>query len=963
MLLKRVLFIGLFFMVSSLALKAQSGTIRGVIIDDESGETLIGVNVFIEGTTNGTSTDLDGAFSINANAGTYTLICSYVSYATLKIVETKVVSEEVNNLGQIRLKTAAIQTGEVVIVARMSKNNESAMATMQRKSTNVMDGISAQTFKKVGDSDAGAAIKRVTGVTVEGGKYVYVRGLGDRYTKTTLNGMEIPGLDPDRNSIQLDIFPTNLISNISVFKTFTPDLSGDFTGGSIDITTTDFPEEKSTSISASLGYNPTMSLNSDFLSYESSTNDLYGLGANSRELPIDRSVDLSGAQFSDPVYLSNVTKQFDPTMATSRKNSFLNTGISFNSGNQINKEKYTLGYNFATSYSRSFKFYEEMTFSEYATNSDFDKTELLLVKRDSGEVGQEEVFWSAFLNGSIKKGNSSASVGLIHLQNGMKQSSIMNGEESSLFNQPLVLQKHILYYNERSMSNALVSLKHAIPSKKLEFSYKFSPTIARNKEPDFRQTVFAIDEDNVEISGGNGGLVLRVYRDLEEISLGNRFDVKYTFMQWAGEKATLKAGLALTTKNRNFDVVSYRFEEEGPKRTDYTLDPNAILTNDKIFNPVTGRGVRATGVEQKNNIYDATSTTKSAYALNELPINNAVKVVYGARIEQFKIDYTGEKFSISDSAEDIFNDETILDETNFLPSLGFIYALNEKINFRMNYSNTVARPSFKEKSGAVIIDALTGRTFIGNLDLEQTEISNYDIRIEKFYSGGQLISASAFYKRMVNPIEMVAYNQNATSSFTPRNSSDATLYGIELDAKRNLSFIKESLDEWSAGANFTYVVSKIDRRKIFSPGFDGIIGTADDVSEYDERIENKRTGETVDKYRELQGQSPYVVNGFVNYKNDSLGFECNLSYNVQGKRLAVVGISRFANVYEQSFHSLNFKATKKLGEDDRMSLSFGIVNILNDIREKLYESYQAQDQVFTRFSPQRTITFGFSYKL
>ncbi len=956
-------FLSIILFSFSTMLCAQQGTIRGTIIDDNTGETLIGVNVVIKGQPIGTSTDLDGQFALKVDEGTYSIQCSFISYATTTIDDVVVKSGEVTQVGQVRLKTQSIEMDAVVVTAKQSRNNEAAMVTIQKKSVNVMDGISSQTFKKVGDSDAGAAIKRVTGVSVEGGKYVYVRGLGDRYTKTTLNGMEVPGLDPDRNSIQLDLFPTNLIDNISVLKTFSPDLAGDFTGGSVDIITKDFPDSKEMGVSVSLGFNPGMNLNNDFVSYESFSSDYLAFGAVDRELPVNRSVDLSGLQFSDPAYLAAITKQFNPEMATVRKNSFLNSSFGFNVGNQINKEKITLGYNFSTSYSNSYKFYDDITFSEYATPSSFDETDLLLVKRDSGEVGQQEVFWSTFLNGSIKKGNTSTSVGLMHLQNGLRQASLLNSEESGLFNQPLVLQKHILYYNERSMSNALLSVKHAIPEKNLEFTFKSSPTKATNKEPDFRQTVFAIDQGKVEISGGNGGLVLRVYRDLEEISLGNRADVKYTFKQWSGEKSTLKGGLSYTTKNRNFDVVSYRFEEEGPKRTNYPLDPNSILSDDNIFDPQTLQGVRATGVEQKNNIYEAQSTNLGAYVFNELPINSILKVVYGFRIESFKINYTGQKFDVQDSAKDIFNDETILDETNLLPSLGLIYALNENVNFRFNFSQTLARPSFKEKSGAVIIDALTGRSFFGNLDLEQTEINNLDIRIEKFYPGGQLISFSAFFKELKKPIELVAYSQNATSSFTPRNSSEANLYGFEVDGRRNLSFINESWEEWSVGANFTYVISRIDRKKLFGPGNDGILGTADDQSEYDERVENARTGEKVDRFRTLQGQAPYVINAFVNYKNDSLGLECNLSYNVQGKQLAVVGISRFSNVYTQPFHSLNFKTSKKLGKDDRWSVSLGVVNILDDDKEKLYESYQSDDRVFTRFSPQRTFTFGLSYKL
>jgi TonB-dependent receptor len=905
---------------------------------------------------------LDGAFNIRVEEGVHTIISSYISYASLHTQNVNVVADEVNNLGELRLKVDAIQSEVVVITAKRSRDNETAMTTMQKKSSNVMDGISSQTFKKSGDSDAGAAIKKVTGVSVEGGKYVYVRGLGDRYTKTILNGMEIPGLDPDRNSIQMDLFPTNLIDNISVFKSFSPELAGDFTGGVVDIITKDFPDEKQASVSVSLGYNPAMNLNSEFLSYESDFSDNYAFGANSREIPFDKSLNIASSTYvTNPELVSESTKKFDSNLATARMASFLNSSIGYGIGNQINYDKVTIGYNFAVNYSNTYKYYSDIEYSEYITNPDITKYELIKARQDSGEVGIEEVFWSAFANGSIKKKNSSLSVGILRLQSGTKQASLLDGFKSSLgSDQSAVLQKHVLYYNQRSISNLTLTAKHYIPKKDIEITFKTAPTLAENKEPDFRQTVYNIEDEKIYISGGGLPIVQRLYRDLKEWSFGNRLDAKWDFKNWNDEKTTLKAGLAATYKVRDFEILTYKFREFN-RRDDYTLDPNEILESDNIFDEDNPDGVYASGFEQANNNYTSSSMNFAFYLQNELPLNSVLKAVYGVRFESFSINYTGQRQVVT-SDEDIFDDERVLEEFNVLPSLGLIYNVIEDVNLRFNFSQTVARPSFKEKSGAEIIDALTGRTFIGNLDVEQTEINNFDLRFEKFFPGGQLISLSAFYKQFTNPIEIVAFDQTATDQFTPRNSKEATVYGIEFDARRNLSFINENWNEWSVGANFTLVESRIDRREIITPGEDGVIGTDDDISEYDERVQNARDGEEVDKYRTLQGQSPYVVNAYINYKNDSLGLQCNLSYNVQGKRLALVGISNSPNVFAQPFHSLNFKASKTIGKQERSSISFGVNNILADDRESLFESYEANDQVYSRFSPDRTFSLGYSFK-
>lgn len=196
----------------------QAAVIRGAVIDDQTGEFLPFVNILIEETGNGTTTDLDGNFTLEVPGGTYTLTFSYIGYADVKVPEIKALETQPIVLGEIRMKEQGNLLQEVVVTGQQIRNTETALSTIKRKSINVMDGISSQTFSRLGDSNAGDAIKRVTGVSVEDGKNVFVRGLGDRYTKTMLNDMAIPGLDPDRNTVQIDIFPTNVIDNILVYK-------------------------------------------------------------------------------------------------------------------------------------------------------------------------------------------------------------------------------------------------------------------------------------------------------------------------------------------------------------------------------------------------------------------------------------------------------------------------------------------------------------------------------------------------------------------------------------------------------------------------------------------------------------------------------------------------------------------------------------------------------------------------
>src|SRR5690606_26757836 len=228
----------------STSVAAQDGIIRGKVIDDVTGEALIGVTVQIMETSKGTSTDFDGVFEIHIAPGTYKLQFSYISYQSLIVEDVVVTAGKLSLIDDLVMRESAEQLEEVVITAEAVKSSEAAVMMLKKRSASMLDGISSSTFRKIGDGDAASAVKRVTGVSVEGGKYVYVRGLGDRYTGTMLNGVDIPGLDPDRNSLQMDIFPTNIIDNMTVSKTAVADMRADFSGGMVNIETKDFPKER-----------------------------------------------------------------------------------------------------------------------------------------------------------------------------------------------------------------------------------------------------------------------------------------------------------------------------------------------------------------------------------------------------------------------------------------------------------------------------------------------------------------------------------------------------------------------------------------------------------------------------------------------------------------------------------------------------------------------------------------------
>lgn len=299
------------------------------------------------------------------------------------------------------MTSAVSELEEIVVTGQALKDSETGLITFQRTSANVVDGISSQAFLRTGDRDLSSAMGRVTGVSVQNGKFVYVRGLGDRYTRTTLNSMTIPGLDPDRNDVQIDIFPTAVLENVIVYKTFSPNLAGDFTGGIVDVETKNFPEVKTTSVALGFRYNARMNLNNHYLSYEGGRTDWLGFDDGTRALPFSQSTVVPDVSTGDPV-IEMLTRKLNAQLAPQPKKSFLNTSFAFSHGNQINRDSYTLGYTAIVNYQKRFEYYDDATFGDHIKNDDRSDYSFFAEEIRSGGLSRTDVLWSALFSGAIR---------------------------------------------------------------------------------------------------------------------------------------------------------------------------------------------------------------------------------------------------------------------------------------------------------------------------------------------------------------------------------------------------------------------------------------------------------------------------------------------------------------------------------------------------------------------------------
>ncbi|MGW1454031.1 TonB-dependent receptor domain-containing protein [Salegentibacter agarivorans] len=935
-----VLFFSLFI---SLA-QAQTGKISGTVFDVEVNDVMPFANVAIKGTNTGTTSDFEGDFSLNAEPGTYTLVFSFVGYETVEVADVIVEEGEVTTLN-VEMKSSAGALDEVVITTTTARDTEASVLNMQRNAVNLTNGLSSQSFDKIGAGEVSSAVKTIPGVSVQGGKYVYVRGLGDRYTKSILNGMEVPGLDPDRNTLQMDIFPTNILDNVMVIKSLTSDNPADFTGGMVNIITKDFPTREEYSVSIGGTYNPSMHFNSDFLQYEGGGTDFLGFDDGTRDRPVNRSQAFP-RPFDNDAALTRLTERFNPTLGGTRQQNNMDFSVGFTAGNQydVGKGNNKLGYFASLSYKNTSEYFEDFENNSWLKPRETSEFEMRPSRLLSGDVGKENVLVSALTGLAFKTEKSKYQLNLLHIQNG--ESTAGNFREEILVSDAITVFRDNLEYTQRSITNALLSGKHTNEDASWTTEWKLSPSLARVYDKDVRITAFEYNPSNntYSIRPSSSESPTRIWRNLEEINLAGKIDLTKKH-QLFGRDASLKFGGGYTYKQRDFSIDQYQILIQGSVSQNFDGDANQVLAPGNIWTPENQAGSYINGFYEPANTFDAYNTNASAYVSEEFNVTENLKAILGVRLEKFDLFYTGQ----NNLGDLVLDNEQIIDKTDLFPSANFIYSLNEDSNLRLSYGRSTARPSFKESSIAQIYDPLTNRTFIGNIDLQPTYVDNIDARYELYGDDAQLFAVSAFYKRFTDPIELSVYSDFSADNFQPRNVNDATVVGAEIEMRKNFGFITEGLRKLSANLNISVIDSRVEMDR--SPS-----------GEYESRERNLRPGEEFDGTRQLQGQSPFLLNAGFDYTDPESGWQAGIFYNTQGKTLELVGLGTVPDVYTMPFHSLNLNLNKSFGEEQNSTISLKVSNMLGDDIESRFQSFEAEDQIFSLRKPGTPISLSYSYK-
>lgn len=931
----------------------DTGILRGSVIDGETGESLIGATILLPEAQKGANSDLDGKFEIRGiQPGTYQVKVSYVGLQTQTFDAVSIQAGEVTRL-EVKLLPEITETPAIVIETRAITNSEASMLTEQRQSAVVLNGISSAEVSRNGDSNAASAIRRVAGITVEDGRYMYVRGLGDRYSKVMLNGAVVPSLDPERNAVQMDLFPANLIQSMVVYKTFSPNMPGDFSGGLLDIRLHDFPDEFTLNFSSSVGYNTNATFNDDFLTYEGGNLDWLGMDDGTRARPDalqenNNEVPEVSSTFTDlerSRLLSNITKGFSETMTPSTRTAPVNHSHSFSIGDQVALFGRPLGYIFSLSYRRSFQYYDEGRVARWRLLGDVSTTDQLNPAFNLEDTrGSEQVLWGAMGTVSYKPAdNTKIALRAMSNQAGNDFARYQIGAFPD--DDPnLTRENRVLGFTERNLNSFQLQGEHVIPAlNKLDISWVSSYTIATQEEPDLRffTNDFTVSEPGDTVYDIQLNLYnppSRFYRSYDEYTFDNRLHATLP-IDISDRKMKLRLGGSYTQRGREFREDRYLYGIN-PELTPLEGNLADIFQTEFVglADPNTA-GTYTLWIEDgtdENNNYNGLEQVIGAYALADVPITRRFRAIIGGRMETTDIFVETER-SIGGNKV-----EGNVEQLDFLPSANLVYTVAERMNLRLGYTRTIARPTFREVAPFSSFNFIGDFLLVGNPDnLDRTLAQNVDLRWEWFPGINEIVSVSLFWKDFEKPIERVLNPLATNPEIQFRNVDNATNFGVEFELRKNLAFIGEPFRHFQIGANLTLVESRVD----IAP---------------DELEQIRATNPDADDTRPMFSQSPYVVNGRFGYVNQDLGTNLNVVYNVFGPRIAAVTLGGTPNVYEQPRPSLDVIFTQQLTKS--IGIRLRAQNLL-DPEYRLIHEFKGEEYVFSNWRIGRTFTLGVSYAI
>ena len=897
---KRII-IGMCLTVCSMQVWAQQ--IKGIVSDAKTNETLIGALIAVEGSDSKAVTDIEGAFAIDGlESGMHTLSISYIGY---KPVQLQVETQKGNmQVVKIALNPDEQQLDEITVTAAEVKNNDVAMIRMTKQSALVTSSVSAQEISRTQDTNAGEVIRRVSGISLIDDKFVMVRGLSQRYNNVWVNGGAVPSSEADSRAFSFDIIPSSQIDNLTIVKSPSAEYPADYSGGFIIVNTKEIPDENSFSLSLGGNWN-TSSAFKDFTYSKGSGTDFLGFDNGMRSLNGGINTSLAPQLGADGNKVGDYATSLlgnglnnDWTVKSRKPLGDLKLAASLNRRYNIGER--TLGMLAAVNYTNEYRTYTDMENNLYGIY-DAVNDQPNYLRHSVDNQYNNNVRLGAMFNLTLLSKDSNHKYQLKNIFNQLATSRYTWRDGVSA--QSNLERSAEYYYRSRTTYNGQLTGKHTFTDDNLDWSLGYA--YANRHMPDRRRYLIddALESGTYALSTGND--ISREWTQLDEHILSLGANDRHHF-RFGSFEPDLQVGAYGEYRSREYLTRNFIYNWNvadnnmpvGFRHSDIPtlLSDESNMRYDKLY---------LLEEKQMRNNYRGHNTLGAGYMTLTLPLGK-VNVYAGLRFEHNDMelisntrDYEKSETSRHYRSNDLF------------PSLNTTYKINDKHQVRLSYGRSINRPEFREVSSSVYYDFDLASNVQGNTELRSCYIDNIDLRYEWYPSNGELISLAAFYKHFDSPIEWtytVAGGTDLIYSYT--NARSANNFGMELDIRKSLDFI--GLTDFSLSFNGALIKSKVQ----FEPG-------------------------TKEEDRPMQGQSPYLINTGIMYRNRPLQMDIALLYNRIGKRIIGVGRSegttgddsnsRVPHSYEMPRNCIDFSFAKKFGE--HLELKFNVKDLL---AEKVY---------------------------
>lgn len=942
------------------SLNAQNSRISGKVLNSENGLPITGAIVQIKKLKLATSSDVNGQYSFNnLPIDTFTLECTFVGmtpfYQTgLKPIQGKTITQDI-----LLSPKSSITKGATIEGKPINNDNQQIFTLEQKRSSLVTDGIPAENMRRFQEKDAGSAIKRISGASIQDNKFAIIRGLNDRYNLALINGALLPSSESDRKAFSFDLFPANILDNIIISKTASPDLPGDFAGGVISLNTKGIPDQRFFSINFTGGFNSITTYQNRF-TYQGSKTDWLGFDNGSRELP---SVFPAYANYpTTPTEQGDLAKLLPNNWGIQQKLASPNTSLQLAYGDNIRRKgKDYFGFTFAMTYNRNLN-NSLVQRRNYTFDPDSSRTNSLALDTNYNTqvlTGFLANFtWKPFKNSELQFKNLLSQNSENQLINRFNTQDINSG-------QPILSQSTARWFTENRVLSSQLNGKHYLEKAKVKINWTLGYNDIYRNIPGLRRSTYVQNINGTDTSwiapisraaGGNTqDMGTYFFATTTEklnsavIDFSRSFDAKWL-------KTTVKLGGLMVNRSRDFQSQYYGLVQ-AVSNFDYSL---LNLPMDSIFNPnhmgtiafdsagkPISSGFRLDASKHLYDNYTASSSLNAAFAMLDQQFGKRVRLIWGGRIEK----YNQKLNSFRDNGDPVIINTTVLD---LLPSANFILKVTEKQNLRLSASQTVNRPEYRELAPLLFYDFNTRFTLVGNDSLKRAKITNLDFRYEIFPGKGQIFTISAFHKSFTNPIEMYnAPNQAVGSSgvtISYYNAPKAVNTGLELDFRTILGAL------WKADDS-----SFFNRFTIYSNL--ALINSTVTIST-----------DSNSSSRPLQGQSPYVLNGGIIY-SDMKGLVISAAVNRVGERIYVIGSSTDPSIWESARTVVDLSASKSFF-NQKLEIKFLAKDILanplyfyQDVNQNNNFEKPAQDTVVAgsdlliwKFKYPRIFSLGVTYK-